>query len=197
MIQVNNSPGPTAAKQKPPPIDVPDEKLNPVSMLNDKWDKIAMNMIGNPQPYREKIIIPHSLGGGCITTNEKKKMSNGFALGAGIDLFSITVIPNVVPIKKPYRFTKVLRDLNITTFSTAKSFALIGAVFSAAEFTIEFYQEKTDYKNDTYAAALTGGMLGRRAGKMGFVRAFGFAAFYAYTSHIYYYMEKTKAIMVT
>ncbi|KAL7301431.1 hypothetical protein TKK_0005872 [Trichogramma kaykai] len=121
----------------------------------------------------------------------------GFALGAGIDLFSITVIPNVVPIKKPYRFTKVLRDLNITTFSTAKSFALIGAVFSAAEFTIEFYQEKTDYKNDTYAAALTGGMLGRRAGKMGFVRAFGFAAFYAYTSHIYYYMEKTKAIMVT
>ncbi|XP_023313836.1 mitochondrial import inner membrane translocase subunit Tim22-like [Trichogramma pretiosum] len=121
----------------------------------------------------------------------------GLALGAGIDLFSITVIPNVVSIKKPYRFTKVLRDSNIATFSTAKSFVLIRAVFSAAEFTIEFYRGKNDSKNGTYAAALTGGMLALRAGKMGFVGAFGFAAFYAYTHHIYYYMEKTKAIMVT
>ncbi|CAB0037558.1 unnamed protein product [Trichogramma brassicae] len=79
MIQINNSSGPIAAHQKPPPTDVPDEKLNPVSMLDERWDRIAMNLIGNPQRYREKIIIPHSLGGGYITTNEEKDVKS-FAL---------------------------------------------------------------------------------------------------------------------
>lgn len=49
-----------------------------------------------------------------------------------------------------------------TTLGYAKNFAMIGAVFTAIECTIETQRGKSDWKNGTYAGGVTGGLIGLR-----------------------------------
>jgi import inner membrane translocase subunit TIM22 len=63
---------------------------------------------------------------------------SGYGLGAAIGLFSASVNPTV-PIgdtKQPSA-REVLREMKGTMVSYAKNFAIVGAVFSAVECTIE------------------------------------------------------------
>ena len=63
---------------------------------------------------------------------------SGYGLGAAIGLFSASVNPNV-PIgdtKQPSA-REVLREMKGTMVSYGKNFAIVGAVFSAVECTIE------------------------------------------------------------
>lgn len=134
----------------------------------------------------------------------------GYGLGAAIGLFSSSVNPNIsTGIEKQQTTREVFREMRSTTHSYAKNFALIGMVFSAVECTIESVRSnwliylslkftlidriiiqsrgKTDWKNGTYAGAVTGGIIGLRAGiKAGIVGAAGFAAF---STVIDYYMR--------
>lgn len=57
---------------------------------------------------------------------------------------------------------EVLRDMKNTTLGYAKNFAMIGAVFTAIECTIETQRGKSDWKNGTYAGGVTGGLIGLR-----------------------------------
>lgn len=138
----------------------------------------------------------------------------GYGLGAALGLFTASVNPNMAD---PFANTKkqtareVLREMRSTTHSYAKNFALIGAVFSVVECTIESVsihisyihhtskhheyidcksQQKrgvTDWRNGTYAGGVTGGLIGLRAGiKAGVIGGLGFAAF---STAIDYYMH--------
>nr|CAD7442948.1 unnamed protein product [Timema bartmani] len=113
----------------------------------------------------------------------------GYGLGAAIGLFSASVNPSVTgPTEKVQSAREVFKEMKTTTLSYAKNFALIGAVFAGVECVIESHRGKTDWRNGTYAGAVTGGVIGLRAGiKAGVIGAAGFAAF---STIIDYYMHR-------
>ncbi|XP_054258512.1 mitochondrial import inner membrane translocase subunit Tim22-like [Macrosteles quadrilineatus] len=167
-------------------------------------DSVARYFIGNNNRYRENIIIPKSMGPVYIKTNEEKMIEAafescafkttiscvaGFGLGAALGLFSSSVNPTIVPGQelKTQSAREILREMKGSMLSYAKNFAMVGAMFSAIECTIESYRGKSDWKNGTYAGGVTGGLIGLRAGvKAGAVGAAGFAAF---STLIDYYMH--------
>jgi import inner membrane translocase subunit TIM22 len=174
-----------------------------VFFTNEEWDRLAVYMIGNNTRYRENIIIPRMMGPVKIKTREEKMIEAamescafktvtscvlGYVLGAAIGLFSSSVNPTV-PIgdtKQPSA-REVLREMKGTMVSYGKNFAIVGAMFSAVECTIESYRGKSDWRNGTYAGGITGGIIGLRAGiKAGIFGAAGFAAF---STLIDYYMR--------
>ncbi|KAJ8871058.1 hypothetical protein PR048_027362 [Dryococelus australis] len=169
---------------------------------HEELDRLAEHMVGSLHRYRENIVIPRVAGPVHVKTREEKMVEAafesctfksamscviGYGLGAVIGLFSASVGPTVpLPNEKTQTarevsaslLSRVLREMKGTMLSYGKNFALIGAVFSAVECTIESYRGKSDWKNGTYAGAVTGGVIGLRAGiKAGVIGAAGFAAF--------------------
>ncbi|XP_066144946.1 mitochondrial import inner membrane translocase subunit Tim22 isoform X4 [Euwallacea fornicatus] len=139
----------------------------------------------------------------------------GYGLGAVIGLFSSSIGPQSATSIETQTARQVFQEMKTTTLSYAKNFAIIGAMFSGVECTIETVDNlsapssnprcsllvniwiegkqqlkmrgKSDWKNGTYAGAVTGGMIGLRAGvKASVVGAMGFAAF---STVIDYYMH--------
>ncbi|XP_053953064.1 mitochondrial import inner membrane translocase subunit Tim22 [Anastrepha obliqua] len=172
---------------------------------NAQMDSMAQHFVGNLYRYRENIVIPTSNGPVQIKTNEEKMIEKtvescafksitacvmGYGLGAAIGLFSASVNPSLTdPLlhEKKQSAREILRDMRKTTHGYAKNFAMIGMVFSGVECTIESCRGVTDWRNGTYAGAVTGGLIGLRAGlKAGIVGAAGFAAF---STVIDYYMR--------
>ncbi|KAL5276343.1 TIMM22 family protein [Megaselia abdita] len=118
-------------------------------------DGLAKHFVGNLHRYRENIIIPKSMGPVQIKTNEEKLVESvfesctfksviacviGYGLGAAIGLFSASVNPNVADpffAEKRQTAREIFRDMRASTHSYGKNFAIIGAVFSAVECTIE------------------------------------------------------------
>ncbi|KAL7291477.1 hypothetical protein TKK_0014742 [Trichogramma kaykai] len=206
MIKFYNPFAMNAAQQQTPPksseTDVPEKKRVPVFMQDEQWDNLALYFIGSQQKYRENIIIPNAWGRGDIKSSEDKTMQwvmescgfksimscvVGYGLGFAIGLFTTSVQPNVAVVEKQQTAREVFKDMKKTTLSYAKNFALIGFLFSGVECTIESYRGKSDWKNGTYAGALSGGIIGLRAGvKAGIIGACGFAAF---STAIDYYMH--------
>lgn len=89
----------------------------------------------------------------------------GYGLGAAIGLFSSSVNPNIAdPMADAKQQTarEIFRDMRRAMHSYGKNFAFIGLVFSAVECTIESNRGVTDWKNGTYAGAVTGGLIGLR-----------------------------------
>ncbi|ALC46602.1 CG31229 [Drosophila busckii] len=189
----------------PNPGSNPEEAAKPRMFDNADLDKMAMQFVGNMQRYRENIIIPKSNGPIKIKTNEEKLIETavescgfksamacvmGYGLGAALGLFSASVNPNMsdpFANEKKQTARQVLKEMRSTTHSYAKNFALIGAVFSVVECTIESKRGVTDWKNGTYAGGITGGLIGLRAGiKAGIIGGLGFAAF---STAIDYYMH--------
>ncbi|CAH0548729.1 unnamed protein product [Brassicogethes aeneus] len=168
----------------------------------EEWGFLTKYFVGNNYRYRENIIIPKNLGPVTIKTNEEKMVEAffescpfkafmscvmGYGLGAAIGLFSSSIGPSSVTSVETQTARQVFREMKTTTLGYAKNFALIGALFSAVECSIESVRGKSDWKNGTYAGGVTGGMIGLRAGvKAGIVGAAGFAAF---STAIDYYMH--------
>lgn len=72
------------------------------------------------------------------------------------------------------------KDMGQRSFSTAKNFGLVGALFSGIECGIEGYRAKNDLTNGVAAGCLTGGLLARGGGPQAVaVGCAGFAAFSA------------------
>lgn len=88
----------------------------------------------------------------------------GYGLGAAVGLFTSSVNPNMAdPLPgKEQTAREIFREMKNTTLGYAKNFAMIGAVFSMVECIIESSRGKSDWKNGTYAGAVTGGLIGLR-----------------------------------
>lgn len=130
--------------------------------------------------FRENIIIPKNFGPVKIKTDQEKMMESamdscffksfmacvlGYGLGAAIGLFSSSVSPNIAdPFHNAKQQTarEIFREMRAATHSYGKNFALIGMVFSAVECTIESSRGRSDWRNGTYAGAVTGGLIGLR-----------------------------------
>ncbi|XP_055388926.1 mitochondrial import inner membrane translocase subunit Tim22 [Condylostylus longicornis] len=189
---------------QPPNVKAENDKRR-AFFENKELDDLARLYIGNFQRYRENIVIPRSVGPVSIKTNEEKIIESvldscsfksvlacvlGYGLGAAIGLFSSSVNPNIadpLAAEKQQTAREIFREMRATTHSYAKNFALIGAVFSMVECQIESSRGVSDWRNGTYAGAITGGLIGLRAGvKAGIVGAAGFACF---STAIDYYMR--------
>uniref|UniRef100_A0A915KT47 Mitochondrial import inner membrane translocase subunit TIM22 n=1 Tax=Romanomermis culicivorax TaxID=13658 RepID=A0A915KT47_ROMCU len=105
----------------------------------------------------------------------------GFGLGCVFGLFTASVDPSYTlpgAEQKPLSVREVFREMGSRSMSYAKNFAVLGAMFAGSECLIEGYRAKGDWKNGTAAGAVTGGLIGLRAGvKAGIIGAAGFAAF--------------------
>ena len=66
------------------------------------------------------------------------------------------------------------------SFSSAKNFGLVGAIFAGTECCIEGYRAKNDMKNGIASGCITGGILAAKAGPQAtMIGCAGFAAFSA------------------
>lgn len=72
------------------------------------------------------------------------------------------------------------KDMGSRSFSSAKNFGKVGAIFSGTECCIEGYRAKNDLANGVMAGCITGGVLAAPAGpQAAAVGCLGFAAFSA------------------
>lgn len=165
-----------------------------------------LNRFVNPSTRyktQKNMIIPNQYGAGLLQSSQELMVQNifescafkavmscvaGFGLGAAIGLFSASLGPDLTTAVDYQKQTAkmVLLDMKNRSQSHAKNFAILGAMFSITECTIESYRAKTDWKNATLAGGFTGGCIGLRAGvKGGIFGALGFALF---SSIIEYYL---------
>ncbi|PJF17961.1 hypothetical protein PSACC_02195 [Paramicrosporidium saccamoebae] len=78
----------------------------------------------------------------------------------------------------------ILKEMGTRTWSSAKNFAYIAALFSGFECVVETYRAKHDMTNTLVAGCLTGGVLGAKSGpKSALLGCAGFAAFSAAIEH--------------
>ncbi|KAI4163670.1 MAG: hypothetical protein LQ342_002704 [Letrouitia transgressa] len=91
-----------------------------------------------------------------------------------------------LPLREQLR--RGFRDMGTRSYSSAKSFGLIGAVFSGTECCIESYRARSDWKNGVAAGCITGGAMGARAGPQ--AAAVGCAGFAAFSAAIDAFMRR-------
>lgn len=83
-----------------------------------------------------------------------------------------------------------LKDMGSRSFSTAKNFGAVGALFSGIECGIEGYRAKNELSNGVAAGCATGAILARSGGPQ--AAAFGCAGFAAFSAAIDAYMRQPK-----
>ncbi|CAG8499176.1 3660_t:CDS:2, partial [Scutellospora calospora] len=107
----------------------------------------------------------------------------GFALGGLFGMFMssfemTSTDPAIYeqPMKQQLKATA--KDMAKRSFSMAKNFAVVGAIFSGTECVIEGYRAKNDIYNGTAAGCITGALLAAKAGPQAtLIGCAGFAAF--------------------
>ena len=82
------------------------------------------------------------------------------------------------------------REMGARSWSSAKNFGMIGALFSGIECGIEGMRAKNDLGNGAAAGCLTGAILARNAGPQ--AAAFGCAGFAAFSTAIDMWMRMPK-----
>jgi mitochondrial import inner membrane translocase subunit TIM22 len=79
------------------------------------------------------------------------------------------------------------KDMGSRSFSSAKNFGIVGALFSGTECCIEGLRAKNDLKNGIAAGCITGAILGAKAGPQ--AAAAGCVGFAAFSAAIDSYMR--------
>jgi import inner membrane translocase subunit TIM22 len=79
------------------------------------------------------------------------------------------------------------KDMGTRSWSSAKNFGVVGAIFSGTECCIEGLRAKNDIYNGVSAGCITGGVLAASAGPQAAV--VGCAGFAAFSAAIDYYMR--------
>ncbi|XP_055352226.1 mitochondrial import inner membrane translocase subunit Tim22-like [Paramacrobiotus metropolitanus] len=112
----------------------------------------------------------------------------GFVIGGALGLFGASVDPyysmggRVDPAAQTVKM--VFQEMASRSYSSAKNFAMVGALFSSIECAIESYRGKSDWQNSAYSGGATGFLIGFRAGlKPGILGGLGFAAFSLIIDH--------------
>ncbi|CAG8564570.1 4888_t:CDS:2 [Paraglomus brasilianum] len=90
------------------------------------------------------------------------------------------------PMKQQLKHTA--KDMAARSFSMAKNFAVVGAIFSGTECIIEGYRAKNDVYNGTAAGCITGAILAAKAGPQ--AAAIGCAGFAAFSAAIDLYLRR-------
>ena len=80
------------------------------------------------------------------------------------------------------------KDMGSRSYSSAKNFAIVGALFSGTECCIEGLRAKNDLTNGIAAGCVTGGILGAQAGPQ--AALLGCAGFAAFSAAIDAYMRQ-------
>jgi mitochondrial import inner membrane translocase subunit TIM22 len=93
-----------------------------------------------------------------------------------------------LPLKEQLR--KGFKDMGSRSFSSAKNFGKVGAIFAGTECCIEGYRAKNVLSNGVMAGCITGGVLAAPAGPQ--AAAVGCAGFAAFSAAIDYYMRMPK-----
>lgn len=113
----------------------------------------------------------------------------GFALGGAFGLFMSSMSYDTpltpqgrelssLPVREQLR--RGFKDMGARSYSSAKNFAMIGAMYSGTECCIEGYRAKSDLTNSVAAGCITGGALAYKAGpQAALLGCGGFAAFSA------------------
>lgn len=83
------------------------------------------------------------------------------------------------------------KDMGSRSWSSAKNFGIVGALYSGTECCIEGLRAKNDLTNSVTAGCLTGGILGAKAGPQ--AAAFGCAGFAAFSAAIDAYMRMPES----
>lgn len=83
-----------------------------------------------------------------------------------------------------------LKDMGSRSFSTAKNFGMVGALFSGIECGIEGYRAKNELSNGVMAGCATGAILARNGGPQ--AAAVGCAGFAAFSAAIDTWMRMPK-----
>ena len=79
------------------------------------------------------------------------------------------------------------KDMGARSWSSAKNFGIVGALYSGTECCIEGLRAKNDLTNSVTAGCITGGILGAKAGPQ--AAAAGCAGFAAFSAAIDAYMR--------
>jgi|SRR5699024_4946160 len=79
------------------------------------------------------------------------------------------------------------KDMGARSWSSAKNFGIVGALYSGTECCIEGLRAKNDLTNSVSAGCITGGILGAKAGPQ--AAAWGCAGFAAFSAAIDAYMR--------
>ncbi|KAI5305051.1 glycogen synthase isoform 1 [Ascosphaera pollenicola] len=121
----------------------------------------------------------------------------GFALGGAFGLFMSSMSYDTpmtpqgrelanLPIREQLR--RGFKDMGSRSYSSAKNFAVVGALFSGTECCIEGLRAKNDLANGVAAGCITGGILGAKAGPQAALA--GCAGFAAFSAAIDAYMRQ-------
>lgn len=94
-----------------------------------------------------------------------------------------------LPVREQLR--RGLKDMGSRSYSSAKNFAMIGALYSGTECCIEGFRAKSDLSNSVTAGCLTGGILAYKAGPS--AAALGCAGFAAFSAAIDAYMRMPES----
>ncbi|KAJ5182449.1 Mitochondrial inner membrane translocase subunit Tim17/Tim22/Tim23/peroxisomal protein PMP24 [Penicillium capsulatum] len=120
----------------------------------------------------------------------------GFGLGGAFGLFmaSMSYDSPLTPQGRaiadlPWReqARRGFKDMGARSWSSAKNFGIVGALYSGTECCIEGLRAKNDLTNSVAAGCITGGILGAKAGPQ--AAAFGCAGFAAFSAAIDAYMR--------
>ncbi|KAF3165254.1 Mitochondrial import inner membrane translocase subunit tim22 [Orbilia oligospora] len=119
----------------------------------------------------------------------------GFALGGVFGLFMASMSydtmysTNTKLSDLPWRqqVRAGFKDMGSRSWSSAKGFGMVGALFAGTECVIESYRAKNDLVNPILAGCATGGILGASGGPT--ASAFGCAGFAAFSTAIEYYLR--------
>lgn len=110
------------------------------------------------------------------------KMQYDTPLSTNPTAANITSYPLKEQIKRGFK------DMGSRSYSSAKNFGKVGAIFSGVECCIEGFRAKNDLKNGVMAGCITGGALAAPAGPQ--AAAFGCAGFAAFSLAIDSYMRR-------
>ncbi|CZR56686.1 probable mitochondrial import inner membrane translocase subunit TIM22 [Phialocephala subalpina] len=123
----------------------------------------------------------------------------GFALGGAFGLFMasmsydtpLSTNPNAAAVQSlPLReqLRAGFKDMGTRSYSSAKNFGKVGAIFAGTECCVEGFRAKNDWKNGVIAGCITGGALAAPAGPQ--AAALGCAGFAAFSAAIDAYMRR-------
>ncbi|CAG8461504.1 11873_t:CDS:2 [Ambispora gerdemannii] len=154
-----------------------------------------MSFPGHPtqhQPLPQDQIYAQKISESCIFKSILS-LAGGFVLGGVFGMFMSSLeMSSADPavLEKPMRqqLKHTAKDMANKSFSMAKNFAVVGAIFSSTECIIEGYRAKNDIYNGVAAGCVTGAILAARAGPQ--ATALGCAGFAAFSTAIEYYMRR-------
>ncbi|KAG2180408.1 hypothetical protein INT44_003412 [Umbelopsis vinacea] len=156
----------------------------------------AANPVGRPplSDQERQIQIIHGVMESCPFKFATSGVI-GFGLGAAFGLFMSsfeyagpTMTDEMVKQTTKQQMKSALKDMGTRSYSMAKNFAVVGAIYSGTECCIESYRAKNDLYNSAAAGCITGGLLAHRSGPQS--AALGCAGFAAFSTAIDWYMKR-------